>query len=227
LQAALEEMLPNVTERVQKESHKQHTEGETSWQQKVQHEFTKGSGLAHRVSKPQDHLVLPLFGKQGSTAISDLLKEHEAVWHDWWQVKATPPQGDFHDIRTTMAPMLTAAELRAAARTFKKGTAQVDGWKPGHIGELTGVALQVLGHLLQLTEVVGQYPPSGLYVLTTLIPKADGGLRPIIFRLHSRCRSGILKVWARTHGRHPSVNMAAGRHTNDSLYRLLVTEQGP
>jgi hypothetical protein len=87
--------------------------------------------------------------------------------------------------------------------------------------------LQVLGHLLQVAEAVGDYPPSARYILTTLIPKADGGLRPInlfpaIFRLHSRCRSDKLRHWAQTRGRHVAINMAKGRHTNDGVYRLLL-----
>jgi hypothetical protein len=128
-----------------------------------------------------------------------------------------------------MFPRLTAAQLRSAARTFKKGTAQIDGWKPGHIGELTDGLLQVLGHLLQFAEAVGQYPRSGRYILTTPIPKVDGGLRPInlfpaVFRLHSRCRSRWLREWAAGRGRHVAINMAQGRHTNDGVYRLLLRQ---
>jgi hypothetical protein len=167
----------------------------------------------------------------------DQLKNQEEVWHGWRQTDKELPQGDVSDLQGDMDTCLTADRLRNAARSFKKGTAQIDGWKPCHIGELTDGTLALLGRLLQVAEAVGQYPKAGQYVMTTLIPKPDGGLRPInlfpaVFRLHSRCRSGILKAWARGPGRHVAINMAHGRHTNDGIYRILVrhglrTVQGP
>jgi hypothetical protein len=87
--------------------------------------------------------------------------------------------------------------------------------------------LDLLGLFFVQAEQVGQYPRTARYVITTLIPKADGGLRPInlfsaVYRLHSRCRSGLLRHWAQTAGKHAMVNMASGRHTNDGVYRLLM-----
>ena len=92
---------------------------------------------------------------------------------------------------------------------------------------LSDAMLDILGIFYVIAEQVGQYPQTARYVITTLIPKVDGGLRPINlfnadFRLHSRCRSGLLRHWAQTAGHHAMVNMARGRHTNDGVYGLLM-----
>jgi hypothetical protein len=138
------------------------------------------------------------------------------------------PQGQFEEAYTDQAYQpLTSAAIRQVARTFRKGTAQTDGWKLGHLAALSDAMLDLLGLFFVLAEQVGQYPCTARYVITTLIPKADGGLRPIslfsaVYRLHSRCCSGLLRHWAQTAGKHAMINMASGRHTNDGVYRLLM-----
>jgi hypothetical protein len=78
-----------------------------------------------------------------------------------------------------------------------------------------------------IAEDFGDYPKALQQVLTVLLPKPDGGMRPInlfpgIFRLHGRIRSKLLKVWAAGPGKRAQVNMAARRHTGDGLYRHLT-----
>jgi hypothetical protein len=122
---------------------------------------------------------------------------------------------------------LSTGALFAAAASFKAGTAHTDGLRPGTLFGISTQAMHSLAGLLLIAELIGEYPECTRQVITTLIPKTDGGLRPInlfpaVYRLHSRARSGILKAWAAGPGRHTGVNMAAHRHTADGVYRWLM-----
>ena len=87
---------------------------------------------------------------------------------------------------------LTADALRAAAKTFSLRTSSTfDGLHPRHFDALSDEALTTLAVLLEAFEEMGRWPPCISSVVTALIPKAKGGVRPIgLF-------SGSYRLWAR------------------------------
>ena len=63
--------------------------------------------------------------------------------------------------------------------------------------------------------------------MVVLIPKKDGGLRPIalfrsLYRLYSRARSPAAAAWAATHGEGSLCSNASGRWAGDSTWRHQI-----
>jgi hypothetical protein len=101
----------------------------------------------------------------------------------------------------------SASSLRNAAKTFScTTTSTYDGFHPRHFDGLSDEALSALGVLLDTCEDIGEWPEGINAVVTVLIPKAKGGLRPIglfsgIYRLWARARRPEAADWDRSHDR--------------------------
>jgi hypothetical protein len=91
----LQDMLPRVHELAVQEDHSIRQDKGRHWEAKLAQAFQAGTGWAHRLSKPQEHPPLPTHGPQRSTSLADQLQAQEEIWHSWWQVGQTLPQGDF------------------------------------------------------------------------------------------------------------------------------------
>ena len=127
--------------------------------------------------------------------------------------------------------LLTAKEIRDAARSFKKRTTAVEGWHPRHFGWLSDDMLNALSRLWHVCETQLVWPSQEEELLAKLIPKASGGLRPIMwyrsmFRVYSRARRPRVQQWfASWAATRPEVNMAPGRHTTDAIWRSVVRQE--
>jgi hypothetical protein len=180
LHQALEVFLPTSQEITTQHDYKAWRQANKDWQHKLAVEFQAGTGWAHHISKPLTATTLPAVGPLGGTALSQQLAAQEAIGHQWWRVDQELPQGDFDDDHLDPAyQSLTSAAICQVARSFRNGIAQTDGWKPGHLASLSDAMLDILGLFFVLAEHVGHYPRTASYVITTFIPKADGGFRPI------------------------------------------------
>jgi hypothetical protein len=76
-------------------------------------------------------------------------------------------------------PPITAADVEAAARSFRQGTTHIEGWRPRFFATFSSQVQEALAGLLMVAEDFGNYPEAIRQVLTVLIPKPDGGMRPI------------------------------------------------
>ena len=91
--------------------------------------------------------------------------------------------------------------MRRAAASFPADTGLgVDNFSPRALLRLPDDALQELAHLLAAAEHLGSWPDALHLVLIVLLPKVDGGHRPIglfpsVVRVWMRARSDLARTW--------------------------------
>ena len=97
-------------------------------------------------------------------------------------------------------------------------SAAVEGFHVSHFAMLPGAALEAWALPWGVVEHSGLYPDQVGHVLIPLIPKADGGLRPIgaLAALHRFCNA-----WERTHER-TWFAAAKGRGAVDQVWRQAL-----
>ena len=114
----------------------------------------------------------------------------------------TPPQFGYEP--SALYPMLEN-DIRAAALSFPPNTGHgADGLAPRSIARLSSQALQALIALFLAFEASGSWCQAVNMVLIVLLPKRDGGRRPIglfptIVRIWMRVRISIARQWERAH----------------------------
>ena len=95
--------------------------------------------------------------------------------------------------------------MRAAALTFPAGTGLGgDNVSPRALARLSDEALMALARILAAAEALGAWGQAVSLVLIVLLPKPDGGLRPIglfptIVRLWMRARTVHARAWEAAH----------------------------
>jgi hypothetical protein len=123
---------------------------------------------------------LPAANSNHNTVLS-LQAEVEAEANRWaleWDESATY-SASFPHI-TEMPPGLVAQAIILASATFAPLTGLGgDNVAPRAFGRLTLQALEALAHILRACERKGTWPASVFAVLIVLLPKPDGGRRPI------------------------------------------------
>ena len=140
----------------------------------------------------------------------DVLGEHRGKWSKIWGAGGSAGDSDI-DWRSLALPQLhpiEAAGLRKASASFPAFTAVVDGWHPRHFSLLSDACLMALAGILEMIEGLGEFPRVTQDMLVALLPKDDGGLRPIglyraLFRLWARMRRSEWK----SRRRDPSVRI--------------------
>ena len=75
---------------------------------------------------------------------------------------------------------LSAEQIRIASGKFKPSTVSADKLHPKHISILSMHAKEALARLYTAFELAGNFPEQERKVVTVLIPKSDGGLRPVV-----------------------------------------------
>ena len=141
------------------------------------------------------------------------------TWAELWgEGKEYPapviPQSEIHPLST-----LTVQALRQAALSFPPGTGLgVDNIAPQAIARLSVQALLALSALFSAFELRGSWAAILNLVMIVLLPKNDGGLRPIglfptLVRIWMRARIFIARSWEIAH-HLPSVygGTAMGAH---------------
>ena len=142
----------------------------------------------------------------GTQPVAD---EHCSVWSREWLVGAVPPPPPPHWPLAMGAPMPapSVAEFRRACLAFPVGVGL--GWDKTHpraFLRLSHGAITALLRIMVLAEILGAWPDCIGCLIVVLLPKADGGLRPIgllptIVRIWSRMRLVVAQQWQRTHER--------------------------
>eukprot|EP00973_Karenia_brevis_P033051 4561206-Karenia_brevis.AAC.1 len=102
---------------------------------------------------------------------------------------------------------MTVLMVRSAAATFPLSTGL--GWDrlhPRAIARCSDEAILALIRILVLAEIVGHWPDLVGIIIICLLPKPDGGRRPIgllpsVIRLWMRVRLNVAREWQRAHER--------------------------
>ena len=104
-------------------------------------------------------------------------------------------------------PMMTVAALRAACQSFPDGTGLGwDGLHPKALLRLPDSCLRALVRILFVAEAHGRWPAAMELVIIALIPKSDGGRRPIgllpwLPRIWARVRRTVARQWEEANSR--------------------------
>ena len=91
--------------------------------------------------------------------------------------------------------------LRSAALSFSASTGVgADNVAPRAVARLSHELLKALCAVLMATELLGAWPKRLWLVLIVLLPKPDGGRRPIglfpsLLRIWSRARASVVRAW--------------------------------
>ena len=111
------------------------------------------------------------------------------------------------------------------------------GGTPGsNFAALSDESLEAMGRLFVLTEQQGGLPGVMAEFIVRLIPKLTGGRRPVapfkaIVKLWYKVRQPLLKEWMRSSVGEAAINLNAGMHIGDAVYRdmmraLVAEEEG-
>ncbi len=124
--------------------------------------------------------------------------------------------------------------LRRAAKSFPIGTGLGgDNISPRAIDRRSDKAITMLARLYRLAEWLGTWPALMHLILIVLLPKPDGGRRPIglfptLIRVWMRARVDIAKAWDAAHqiaGCFGGPGMGAQRAAWQAAYRSEVAAQ--
>ncbi len=127
-------------------------------------------------------------------------------------------------------PRLSPEDLREASRLFKRNTAVAyDGVHVRHYALLSEGALEALGGLLEVCELVGTFPRQARLVVTPLLEKPKGGYRPIavyvsVYRLWTKARRNVAAAWEEAHPRS-FFSAARGNGPLDTTWRQGVRQE--
>ena len=231
------EHFDNFSAAVEQTTRREDHSGIKSWKEWLSSSEDKGHKRAHAFARlpvawgPQetvsDEGVLTgdpsalLEGQRGKFkklwAAGDASEAQER--YDECPPRAQNPASEGRDAHATPLPRLSPKILRAAAKTFSPRTSSTfDGMHPRHFSALSDEALATLALLLEAAEEMGRWPPCISAVVTALIPKARGGVRPIglfsgAYRLWARARRPEAAEWERRHHRQ----FFAAREGNGAL----------
>ena len=146
---------------------------------------------------------------------ASLWKEHGASFQ--------PPAGDLGD---ALRP-LTANDIREVARSFPVSTCLgADNIAPRALLMLPEARLHELARLLNKCEEQGRWPEACELVLIVLLPKPDGGRRPIglfptTIRVWMRARAQSLREWE-ARNQHPGLFGSKGMSATRASWAAAV-----
>ncbi len=168
--------------------------------------------------------------KVGDTSVycpKAVLQEQVDIWSKWWVATSSPtPSAIAIPENIDLPKDILVQQIRTAARSFSEATSSIDLMHPRHINGLSDRALGCLVGFFRLFEATATWPKQEQCVITTLIPKTDGGLRPIalfrtVYHVYSKIRVLEVKQWAMSHQGY-QFNNAQGRWVGDSTWRAQI-----
>ncbi len=202
-----------------------------SWREWVREGIDAGAGRAHAATRLPQEVVPTVVETKGGTmsaAPEELLDAQRRKLAQLWKPADCAYRYQWRDKQEL--PAMGASRLRAAALTFRWRTTQTfDGFHPRQLGDLPDDALEVLSVILQAVEVSGVWPPQIAMVITALLPKPKGGLRPIgilpgVYRLWAKARREEADAWEAAHLR-PYFSSAKGNGPLDTLWRMTARHE--
>ena len=138
----------------------------------------------------------------------DEVDQQASLWGGEWAVNNALPLLPWPaDSCEQALPQISVLMIRQAAATFPANTAL--GWDKLHpraIARCSDAALEALARIFMLAEALGRWPSQIGIVLICLLPKPDGGRRPIgllpsLIRLWMRIRVTVVGRWQAQHSR--------------------------
>ena len=124
----------------------------------------------------------------------------------------------------TLPSKLMAHAIKQAALTFRVGTGLGwDGIHPRAILRISDDSLEWLVEVIRHCEMNGEWPLEVAIVIIALLPKPDGGLRPIglppfLPRLCCRPRKNVTEEWERAN-HHPFMYAGKGMGANVAAWK--------
>jgi hypothetical protein len=172
---------------------KQRRKAAKEWAHTLQKAADNREGLAYRILKKEPPLAAPTVTHNGKTTVfpKHVLQDYANQWAKWWkEADHSPPCELPFDPEV---PVITADQIRSATTHFRATTSAPDGLPPRSIALLYDQCTQALAEIFRIFEQHG-WSTSERIVLTVLIPKKDGGLRPIalfrsLYRVYSKARA--------------------------------------
>ena len=133
--------------------------------------------------------------------------EQRQAWGVQWDTGQPRRQPNWPTTVLSQIPDLTVSMLTAACMTFPSGTGL--GWDAIHPRALTRLPRRLLMQIilcLMAAEVTGEWPQLVGWVVIVLLPKPDGGRRPIgllpcLPKIWSRTRRSIAAEWEKRNSR--------------------------
>ena len=128
--------------------------------------------------------------------------DHEAeVWADIWHEGLTEFATQWPEVLGARLPPITVATFREACNTFRNAVGL--GWDKMHpkaLARCSDFAIRCIICMLAMAEKLGRWPESIGVILVVLIPKSDGGRRPIglfptLIRVWMKTRLAIAQEW--------------------------------
>jgi len=145
-------------------------------------------------------------GQQAPLAEQSEVEVEANYWAALWEEEF--PYDAFVDpLGSPALPPLNVHDLRAASLSFPAGTGLgADNIAPRALARLSDDALRGLCAILMAAELLGKWPRIAMMVLIVLLPKPDGGRRPIglfpvIIRVWARARAQVARRWEAENGR--------------------------
>jgi len=164
-------------------------------------------GRQRLVQGPRDATLTPLSDQ------ADVDKEGDG-WAALW--REDQPYDCFIDpLGSPALEPLVPWAIRESAKSFPMSTGVgADNTSPRAVARLSDVLIKALCAILMACELWGAWPALVRYVLIVLLPKSDGGRRPIglfpsIVRVWSRARVIVARAWESAHFR-PTIFGGAG-----------------
>jgi hypothetical protein len=157
------------------------------------------------------------------------VEEEATAWANLWQVELPYNQPHFDCCQEHLAPIVPWA-VATAAISFPAGTGLgCDNVSPKAFARLSPSALAALAALFMAFEKLGQWCDALDLVLIVLLPKADGGRRPIglfptLIRIWMRARVCITRAWEIANSM-PSVFGGAGMGAQRAAWQQAFTTE--
>ena len=213
-----------------------------SWRQYVSKQLANGAAASHRlVKRDSRQCVDTATVGQGSrrTSSPQEIVDHDLVdWKKIWLRMGEGLEAPWRQaaLGPVSLPKLTGRDIGRAATSFKNATSiGCDHFPPTSLAALSDPLLQAIADFLNLTEEIGHWPAEVATALVHLIPKDDGGRRPIgvlatIVRVWERSRKLVVQKWSRQNTR-PYDWATQGRSAeaaawNQSLLDEAATAEG-
>ena len=142
-----------------------------------------GARLGHRWTKPVPPWVESKFTESGALETTQEAVHRQAgTWQKLWALDSQSPLdwGGMSEADDPLVPDID--ELREVSRTFSRFTALgIDDFHPGHIGSLCDSGVSAFLASLRAMLRLRALPKVIELLLIILLPKPDGGTRPIGF----------------------------------------------
>jgi hypothetical protein len=152
------------------------------------------------VTRMPDGWATPLCAQQ-------LANAERLAWGKEWAANEERIEPGWDGVDAEVPPQLQLAKFKAALATFPCGTGL--GWDDCHpraLLRLPDEILEAIIELLRRCEIEGNWPLAVRLVVVVLLPKPDGGFRPIgllplLPRIWMRARRDAAQEWERNNAR--------------------------